>query len=67
MMEHFTSTTHDIAKEYSLKLEDVSDFLNVEASTIRDWIKAKKLPYTYVGRGLDMRFRMDDVIALVLK
>ena len=67
MMEHFRSTTHDIAEEYSLKLEDVSDLLNVEISTIRDWIKAKKLPYTHVGRGLDMRFRMDDVMALLLK
>ena len=67
MMEHFENKTHDKAKEYSLKLEDVANFLNVEVSTVRDWVKIKKLPYTYIGRGLDMRFRMDDVMVFLLK
>ena len=67
MIEQFKNKTHDKAKEYSLKLEDVADLLNVEVSTVRGWIKSKALPYSHIGPGLDMQFRMDDVMALILK
>jgi hypothetical protein len=67
MMEHFRSTTHDIAKEYSLKLEDVADLLNVEISTVRGWVKSKTPPYSHLGPGHDLRFRMDDIMAFLLK
>ncbi len=64
-MEYFGNKTHDKAREYSLKLEDVADLLNVDVSTVRDWAKSKKLPYSHLGPGLDMRFRMDDVMAFL--
>jgi len=67
MMEYFRNKTHDKAKEYSLKLEDVANLLNVEVSTVRDWVKFKNLPYSHIGPGLDMQFRMDDVMAFILK
>ena len=67
MMEYFRNKTHDKAKEYSLKLEDVANLLNVEVSTVRGWIKSKALPYSHIGPGLDMQFRMDDVMAFILK
>lgn len=67
MMEHFENKTHGKVKEYSLKLEDVADLLNVEVSTVRCWVKSKTLPYSHIGPGLDMRFRLDDVMAFLLK
>lgn len=66
-MEYFKNKTHDKAKEYSLKLEDVANLLNVEVSTVRDWVKYKKLPYSHIGPRLDLQFRMDDVMAFILK
>jgi hypothetical protein len=67
MVEYFRNKTHDKAKEYSLKLEDVANILNVEISTVRNWVKFKKLPYSHIGPGFDMHFRMDDVMAFLLK
>jgi excisionase family DNA binding protein len=65
-MKHFRNKTHDKEKEYAIKLEDVADLLDVEINTVRDWVKSKKLPYSHSGSGLDMRFRMDDVMAFIL-
>jgi len=67
MMNHFRNKTHDKVKEYLLKLEDVADLLNVETNAVRDWVKSKKLPYSHIGPGRDLRFRMDDVMAFILK
>ena len=67
MMEQFRNKTQDRAREYPLKLEDVADILNVEVSTVRGWVKSKRLPCLHIGPGFDMRFRMDDVMAFLLK
>jgi excisionase family DNA binding protein len=67
MMEQFGSRTYDRAREYPLKLEDVADILNVEVSTVRGWVKSKRLSCSHMGPGFDMRFRMDDVMNFILK
>jgi hypothetical protein len=67
VMEELRNETQDRAREHLLKLEDVADLLNVDISTARDWIKARKVPYSTISPQFDMQFRMDDIMAVILK
>ena len=66
-MEHFEDKTQDIANSISLTLEDVADILGVPTNTVRGWANTGELPSLPIGPQLDLRFRIKDVIALVLK
>ena len=67
MMEHVISKTNNRTQEGSLNLEEVADILNVEASTVIGWVKSNKLPYSFIGPGRDLRFRMNDIMGFIMK
>jgi excisionase family DNA binding protein len=66
MLKHSRNETHDKAKEYLLQLEEVANLLKVEVTTVKDWVRSNRLPYSHIGPGRDMQFRMDDVMAFIL-
>ncbi|MAK47668.1 MAG: transcriptional regulator [Opitutae bacterium] len=46
------------------KIEEVSERLNVSASTVRSWIHQKKIPVTRLGRAVRIR---SDIVDKIIK
>ena len=46
------------------KIEEVSERLNVSASTVRSWIDQKKIPVTRLGRAVRIR---SDIVDKIIK
>ncbi len=47
------------AKEKLMTIEEVSEFLDIPVSTVRDYIWRKLIPYVKVGRHI--RFRHEEI------
>ena len=45
------------------KIEEVSERLNVSASTVRSWIHQKKIPITKLGRAVRIR---SDIVEMII-
>jgi len=66
-MERLRNKTHDKAERYLLKLEDVADILHLPINRVKDLANTGVLPSSRIDSKLDLRFRMDDVIASMMK
>ena len=66
-MERFEDKIQDIENSILLTLEDAANILDVPVNTIRGWTNTGKLSSLTIGPGLDLRFRMDDVIAFMMR
>ena len=66
-MELFDDKKQYIANNILLTLEDVADLFDVPTNTVRNWANTGELQSLPIDPRLDLRFRMNDVIAFVLK
>ena len=66
-MGRFEDKIQDIENSILLTLEEAADILDVPVNTVRDWANTGKLSSLPIGPGLDLRFRMDDVISFMMR
>ena len=66
-MERFEDKIQDIENSILLTLEEAADILDVPVNTIRGWANTGKLPSLPIGPRGVLRFRMDDVIAFMMR
>ena len=66
-MERFEDKIQDIENSILLPLEEAADILDVPVNTVRGWANTGKLSSLPIGPGLDLRFRMDDLIAFMIR
>ena len=67
MVEQFEDRIHSIEKNILLTLEDVANVLDVPVNAIRDWARIGILPSLPIGPSGELRFRMNDVITLIME
>ena len=66
-MEQFEDKAQYVMNDIFLTLEETADILEVPVNTIRNWVTTGKLPSSPIEPRGDLQFRMDAVIAFILK
>ncbi len=66
-MERFEDKIQDIENSILLTLEEAADILDVPVNAVRGWANTGELPSLSIDSGGVLRFRMDDVIAFMMR
>ncbi len=66
-MERFEDKIQDIENSILLTLEEAADILDVPVNKVKGWANTGELPSLPIDSGGVLRFRMDDVIAFMMR
>jgi hypothetical protein len=67
MVEQSEDRAQYVTNDIFLTLEETADILDVPPSTVRGWVITGKLPPSPASPQGELQFRMDAVIAFILK